>query len=51
MTQQDRERLDRMNLAMRRLSLAWEGEDDALYDYLSTPQTPADRTRAPQTAP
>ena len=33
-TEQDIERLEWKGLAARRLSQAWEGEDDALYDYL-----------------
>jgi prevent-host-death family protein len=33
-TEQDLERLEWKGLAARRLSQAWEGEDDALYDYL-----------------
>jgi len=33
-TEQDIERLEWNRLATRRLSQAWEGEDDALYDYL-----------------
>ena len=31
---QDLERLDWKGLAEHRLSKAWEGEDDALYNYL-----------------
>jgi prevent-host-death family protein len=31
---QDLEQLDWKGLAEQRLSQAWEGEDDALYDYL-----------------
>ena len=31
---EDLERLDWKGLAEQRLSQAWEGEDDALYDYL-----------------
>ncbi len=33
-TEEDLERLEWSSLATRRLSQAWEGEDDALYDYL-----------------
>jgi prevent-host-death family protein len=33
-TEQDLERLEWKGLASRRLDQAWEGEDDALYDYL-----------------
>jgi prevent-host-death family protein len=33
-TEQDIERLEWTGLAARRLTQAWEGEDDALYDYL-----------------
>ena len=33
-TEQDLERLEWKGLAARRLIQAWEGEDDALYDYL-----------------
>jgi prevent-host-death family protein len=33
-TEQDLERLEWSSLATRRLNQAWEGEDDALYDYL-----------------
>jgi len=33
-TEQDLERLEWKELAARRLSQAWETEDDALYDYL-----------------
>jgi prevent-host-death family protein len=33
-TEQDLERLEWKELAGRRLDKAWEGEDDALYDYL-----------------
>jgi prevent-host-death family protein len=33
-TEQDIERLEWKGLATRRLSEAWDGEDDALYDYL-----------------
>ena len=31
---EDLERLDWKGLAEQRLSQAWDGEDDALYDYL-----------------
>jgi prevent-host-death family protein len=33
-TEQDLARLEWKGLAARRLSQAWEGEEDALYDYL-----------------
>ena len=33
-TDQDIEQLEWKGLATRRLSKAWDGEDDALYDYL-----------------
>ena len=33
-TEHDLEQLEWKGLATRRLSQAWEGEDDALYDYL-----------------
>ena len=33
-TEQDLERLEWKGLAARRLRQAWEGEEDALYDYL-----------------
>ena len=33
-TEQDLERLEWKGLAARRLSQAWEGEEDSLYDYL-----------------
>ena len=33
-TEQDLERLEWKGLAAERLSQAWEGEEDALYDYL-----------------
>jgi prevent-host-death family protein len=33
-TEQDVESLQWKTLAQQRLSRAWEGEDDALYDYL-----------------
>jgi prevent-host-death family protein len=33
-TEQDLEHLEWKGLGSRRLSEAWEGEDDALYDYL-----------------
>ena len=33
-TEQDLELLEWKGLAARRLSEAWEGEEDALYDYL-----------------
>ncbi len=33
-TEQDLEHFDWRGLAARRLSEAWEGEEDALYDYL-----------------
>ena len=33
-TEQDLERLEWKGLTTRRLSKAWDGEDDALYDYL-----------------
>ena len=33
-TEQDLEFLEWKRLATRRLSQAWEGEEDALYDYL-----------------
>jgi prevent-host-death family protein len=33
-TEQDLEQLEWKGLSSRRLSEAWEGEDDALYDYL-----------------
>jgi prevent-host-death family protein len=33
-TEQDLEQLEWKGLGSRRLSEAWEGEDDALYDYL-----------------
>ena len=33
-TEEDLERLEWKGLAARRLSEAWESEDDALYDYL-----------------
>ncbi|HEV2689727.1 MAG TPA: type II toxin-antitoxin system Phd/YefM family antitoxin [Bryobacteraceae bacterium] len=33
-TEQDVERLEWKGLMEQRLSRAWEGEDDALYDYL-----------------
>ena len=33
-TEQDLERLEWKSLAARRLSEAWEGEEDALYHYL-----------------
>jgi antitoxin (DNA-binding transcriptional repressor) of toxin-antitoxin stability system len=33
-TEQDLEGMEWKGLAARRLGHAWEGEDDALYDYL-----------------
>ena len=33
-TEEDLDRLEWKGLAKRRLSQAWEGEEDALYDYL-----------------
>lgn len=33
-TEEDLEQFEWKGLATRRLSEAWEGEDDALYDYL-----------------
>jgi prevent-host-death family protein len=33
-TERDLERIEWKDLATRRLSQAWEGEEDALYDYL-----------------
>jgi len=33
-TEQDLDRLEWKGLASRRLGQAWEGEEDALYDYL-----------------
>ena len=33
-TEQDMESLEWKGLAQKRLSEAWKGEDDALYDYL-----------------
>jgi prevent-host-death family protein len=33
-SEQDLEELGRNHLAQERLQKAWEGEDDALYDYL-----------------
>ena len=33
-TEQDLEHLEWKELAARRLSQAWQGEEDALYDYL-----------------
>ena len=33
-TEQDLEQLEWKGLATRRLSEAWDGEEDALYDYL-----------------
>jgi hypothetical protein len=33
-TEQDLEHTHSRGLAARRLSKAWEGEEDALYDYL-----------------
>lgn len=33
-SEQDLESLEWQGLSRRRLSKAWEGEDDALYDYL-----------------
>jgi len=33
-TQHDLERLEWKGLVSRRLSQAWEGEEDSLYDYL-----------------
>ncbi len=33
-TEQDLESLEWKGLAKKRLSKAWEGEDDSLYDYL-----------------
>jgi len=32
--ERDLERLEWMGLARKRLAQAWDGEDDALYDYL-----------------
>jgi prevent-host-death family protein len=34
MTEQDIEHLEWKGLAARRLSQAWEGDEDTLYDYL-----------------
>ncbi len=34
LTEQDLEELEWKRLAKRRLEKAWEGEEDALYDYL-----------------